>query len=1010
MSLKPYLLWCIAILCCVGVDAYAQSVTLRGKVTDKTGNPVIGATVKIKNTNKGTTVGPDGSFEISYEGTAVLVTTAIGFDPAEVTVSNQSSVAITLSENKKDLQEVVVTALGVKREKRVLTYSAQEVKGATLAAAKEPNIVNALSGKVPGVQITSASGTPGSSSRIVIRGSTSFFGDNQALIVIDGVPVNNDETGNLTMGPGTNRLADIDPAIIENISVLKGAAATALYGSSGARGVLMITTKSGMGNIDKKPVVTVSQDVSFETPWFPKLQDKYAQGERDNYYNGEDQKTSSSWGPLMDTLMIGGQRAKKYNQLKDFFRTGITSNSAVSVTGGNGSSDYFMSYSYIDQKGTVPETDYKRHAMFAKYNTKILSNLNSTFQLNYSSSTNDRQPEGYTLESPIWTIYTAPVSWNPKPYLNPDGTQRVYRYSRNNPYWALDNIHNRARVNRFIPVITLNYNPFSWLTITERAGADIYTEQDKYIEGIGSISNPLGKIIEQTLTFRQFNHDFMINANKTFGDFNVNVLLGNNVFSTYLQTQRATGTGLSVEGFENIGQASNIAYQETQTRQRKVGFYAQSNIDYKRMLVLSLTGRYDGSSVLAQTNSFYPYGSVAGGFIFSELLSPSLSNIINFGKVRVSYAVVGNDGVAPYWLNTPYQKPDGLPGMGAISFPYQGQAGYLLTQNLGNPYLKNEKLNEFEVGLETNLFGNRIGLEASYFDKKTKDGIIPGVLTAGSTGYTGTTVNSAQMSNKGVEVLLNAKPVVAKNFSWDFTFNFTKINNKVLYIYNGMDQLGNGFTNIVVGQPYGVIMGSSFKRNEQGKLMIDESGLPFSDGSINNIGNITPDWTAGLTNTLRYKQISLSFLFDMKKGGDIQNNVDGYGYFYGTPKATEDRADRVVDGISVVDNKPNTISVTGQDYWRRLNGVTEAVIQDGTYIKLRTVTLSYDFGKALLPRSFLRSATFTVTGRNLWIYSPHFTGGDPETSPFGSNNASQGIYSFSTPTSRSINFSLKASF
>lgn len=1010
MSLKPYLLWCIAILCCVGIDAYAQSVTLKGKVTDKSGSPVIGATIKIKDSGKGTTAGTDGSFEIAYDGTAVLVVTAIGFDPAEVTVSNQSSVTIPLSENKKELNEVVVTALGVKRDKRVLTYSAQEVKGATLAAAKEPNIVNALSGKVPGVQITSASGTPGSASRIVIRGATSFFGENQPLIIIDGVPVNNDETGNLTMGPGTNRLADIDPAIIESTSVLKGAAATALYGSAGARGVLMITTKSGLGNVDRKPTVSISQDISFEKPWFPEVQDKYGQGERGIYYNGEDQKTSSSWGPLMDTLMIDGQRAKKYNQLKDFFRTGVTSTSAVNVSGGNGNSDYLMAYSYINQQGTVPETDYKRHALFAKYNTKILSNLNSTFQLNYSSSTNDRAPEGYTLESPIWTVYTAPISWNPKPELNPDGTQRVFRYSRNNPYWALENITNKARVNRFIPVITLNYSPFSWLTITERAGADLYTEQDKYLEGIGSNSNPLGKIIEQNITFRQFNHDFIINANKTFGDFNVSLLLGNNVFSSYQQITRATGTGLSVEDFGNIGQASNIAYIDNEYRTRKVGFYAQSNIDYKRMLVLSLTGRYDGSSVLAQDNSFYPYGSVAGGFIFSELLSPDISNIINFGKVRVSYAIVGNDNVPAYSLNTPYQKPDGMPGLGAITFPFQGQSGYLLSQTLGNPYLRNEQLNEFEVGLETNLFNNRIGLEASYFDKKTKNGLIPGVAVAYSTGYTGTTVNSARMSNKGVELLLNAKPVVGKNFSWDFSFNFTKISNKVLYIYNDMDQLANGFTTIVVGQPYGVIMGSSFKRNEQGKLMTDETGLPFSDGSVNNIGNITPDWTAGLTNTLRYKQFSLSFLFDMKKGGDIQNNVDGYGYFYGTPKITEDRADRVVDGISVVDNKPNTISVTGMDYWRRLSGITEAVIQDGTYIKLRTVTFNYDFGRTLFPRSFLKSASFAVTGRNLWIYSPHFTGGDPETSPFGSNNSSQGIFSFSTPTSRSINFSLKASF
>lgn len=991
------------------MDAYAQSITLKGKVVDKSGNPVIGATVKIKDSNRGTTVAADGTFGITCEGTDALVTTAIGFDPSEVRVNNQPSLTITLTENKKELQEVVVTALGVKRDKRVLTYSAQEVKGATLAAAKEPNIVNALSGKVPGVQITSASGTPGSSSRIVIRGNTSFFGDNQALIVVDGVPVNNDETGNLNMGPGTNRLADIDPGIIENISVLKGAAATALYGSAGARGVIMITTKGGSTGLERRPTVTFSQDVSFEKPWFPEIQDKYALGERGIYYNGEDQKTSSSWGPLMDTLKVDGQPVKRYDPLEYFFKTGITSNSAVSVNGGNGMSDYFMTYSYLNQTGTVPETEYERHSLFAKYNTKILKNLNSTFQLNYSSSTNDRQPEGYTLESPIWTVYTAPHSWNPEPVLNPDGTQRVFRYSRNNPFWTLDNIHNAARVNRFIPVITLNYNPLSWLTITERIGADIYSEQDKYTEARGSVSNPTGKIIDQNINFRQFNHDFIISANRTFGDLTVNLLVGNNVLSTYTQIQKAIGTGLSVDGFDNIGQASNISYSENIYQKRKVGFYAQSNIDYKRTLVLSLTGRYDQSSVLAKSKNAYPYGSIAGGFIFSELL-PDLSHILNFGKVRVSYAVVGNDGVEPYSLITSYQKPDGLPGMGATSFPYQGQSGYLLSQILGNPNLRNEQLNEFEVGLETNLFSNRIGLEASYFDKRTKNGIIFGVATAPSIGYTGTTVNTAEMSNKGIEILLNAKPVVSKNFSWDFAFNFTRIRNKVLSIYDGMQQLGNGFNTIVVGQPYGVLTGSSYKRNEQGQLMIDEAGLPFSDGSLNNIGNITPDWLAGLTNTVRYKQLTLSFLFDMKKGGDILNNVDAYGYFYGTPKVTEDRADRVVEGISVIDNKPNTISVTGQDYWRRVSAIAEPVIQDGTYIKLRTVSLSYDFGKVLVPKSFLKSASFTVTGRNLWIYSPHFTGGDPETSPFGSNNGSQGIYSFSTPTSRSVNFSLKVSF
>lgn len=1023
MNPKPYLLLIVAMLCCAVMRVYAQPVPLKGRVTDQNGSPVPGATVKILHTGKGTTVAANGDFEISHEGNAVLEITAIGYDPVQVNVAaGQTTVAITLRESKKELNEVVVTALGVKREKRALTYSTQEVKGATLVEAKEPNIVNALSGKVAGVQITSSSGTPGSSSRIVIRGATSFYGENQALIIVDGVPVNNDETGNLNSGPGTNRLADIDPAIIENISVLKGAAATALYGSAGARGVIMITTKSGSAAA-KKPAVTFSQDVSFETPWLPETQDKYAQGEYNydtkqyEYFDGDIKKTSSSFGPLVDTLMINGQKAKKYNPAKDFFKTGVTSNSTVSVNGGNGLSDYFLSYSYLKQTGTTPKTDYDRHALFAKYNTKILKNLNSTFQLNYSSSLNDRLPEGYILEAPIWTVLTAPVSWNPLPYLNPDGTQRVFRYSRNNPYWVLDNIYNKARVNRFIPVVTLNYSPLGWLTITERMGADIYSEQDKYRESRGSAANPTGRIIEQNINFRQFNHDFIVNATKDVGNFNLNLLLGNNVLSTYTQTEYAKGTGLSIDGFDNIGQASSISYNETHYQNRKVGFYAQANVDYKRTFILSLTGRYDGSSVLSQEKSFYPYGSVAGSFVFSELLSPAVTDVMNFGKIRLSYATVGNDNVRPYQLNTPYQLPQGggdVPGVAGIiftnySFPFQGQTGYLLSQTLGNPSLKNERLNEFEIGLETNFFHNRLGLEASYFARKTNDGIIPGVPIAPSTGYSGTTVNAARMQNRGIEILLNARPVQSKDFSWDLTFNFSRIRNKVLYIYNGQSQIGNGFTSIIVGQPYGVIVGSLFKRTAGGQLLIDDAGLPFSD-STGVIGDINPDWIAGISNTFRYKHFSLSFLFDMKKGGDIQNNVDGYGYFYGTPKVTEDRADRVVPGINVSDNKPNTTVVNGQDYWRRLSGVTESVIQDGTYVKLRTISLGYDFGRSLFPNTFVKSASLIVTGRNLWIYSPHFTGGDPEVSSFGASSGSQGIYSFSTPTSRSVNFTLKVSF
>ncbi|MBZ5858907.1 SusC/RagA family TonB-linked outer membrane protein [Flavihumibacter profundi] len=987
---------------------FSQTILLRGKILDKNGAPVPSATVKIKNSASGASTNADGSFTLPYSGNAILVVSSLGFKEQELALNGQNDISITLTNSSAQLEEVVVTALGVKKEKRNLTYSTQEVKGEELLKTKEPNVVNALAGKVAGMQVTSSSGTPGASSRIVIRGNTSIYGDNQALIVVDGVPINNDETGNLYSGPGTNRLSDIDPATIESVNVLKGAAATALYGSSGARGVVMLTTKAG--TVNRKPTLTFSSDLSFEKPFLPEIQNKYGQGLGGQFYNGEDQKTSGVWGPLMDTLKINGAPAPRYNQTDLFFKTGITSNNSVSVSGGGAASSYFMSYSYFDQTGTVPNSDYKRHSLFTKFTNKISDKLTSTVQATYSGTNSNRPPEGYVLESPIWTVYTAPISWNPLPYLNEDGTQRVYRYSRNNPYWVLDNINNSATVNRVIPVITFNYTPTNWLTVTERLGADLYSEQAKYVEAPSSALATPGHIIDQNTSFRQFNNDLIVNAHKEFGKFNTNLLLGSNMISTYSQYNRGNGLGTTIEDFDNISNASTITFSESNYLQRKVGFYMQANIDYNRFLNLSLTGRYDGSSVLSKENSFYPYGSAAAAFIFSEFMGERARSWVDIAKLRVSYATVGNDQVAPYSLLTPYSSAT----VGSITFPFQGQSGFALSSTLGNPNLKNERLNEFEIGFEGRFFKNKLGIELSYFDKQTIDGIIPGVVVSAASGYSSTTINSAKLENKGLEVLINATPVRTSRFSWDVAFNYSRIRNKVLEINDAanppIEQLGNGFTQIIKGQPYGVKFGGRFARTADGQLKIDDDGLPFRDENDGIIGNITPDWLAGINNNFRYGQFSFSFFFDMKMGGDIENNVDGYGYFYGTPKITEDRADRIVPGIKESDGKANDITVSGQSYWRRLNSITEAVIQDGTYLKLRNVSLTYELPKKLLERSVVKGLVFSVTGRNLWIYAPHFTGGDPEVSSFGSSNGSQGLYSFSTPTSKSVNFSVRVSF
>lgn len=992
---------------------FAQSRVIKGTVTDENNHPLSFVTVNIKGTNKGAVTDKNGTFSLEVTPEATLIIRAVGFLTKEVSAGQQSQLSVSLAESASDLSEVVVTALGVKKEKRNLTFSSQEVKSDEILRAKEPNIVNTLTGKVSGVQITSSSGMPGSSARIVVRGVTSLTGENQALIVMDGIPINNSEMDNPNDGgPGSNRLSDIDPGIIESINVLKGAAATALYGSAGARGVVLITTKKGGEN--RKPTVTLSSGLSFENPYTPLRQTTYAQGVNGIYYDGETDatKTSTSWGPRMDTLKVNGVKAPFHNQIKEFFKTGITTNNTVSVEGGNATSSYYLSYSYFDQQGTIPSTDYKRHSLFAKYTTQIYKQLSATFQIGYSSVRNNRMPEGYGLENPLWTIYSAPVSYNLKPVYNEDGSQRLYRYSRNNPYWVLDNVLNTTTVNRYLPTFTLVYTPADWLTVTERMGADMYSDLLNYHVNVNDVTYTTGLVQSKQSTLRQFNHDFIVQLRKQFSHrINTSLMLGNNVYSNYTDNMGALGKGLAKPGYYNMASAANITYSEASYLVRKVGFYAQGELDYNRTLILNLSGRYDGSSVLAQNNRYYPYGSAAAAFIFSEVLPDSYKKAISFGKVRASYAVVGNDNVGAYINTTPYLQAVVYGDVSStINFPYNGQNGFLISAAQGNASLKNELQKEMEFGLEMKFLNNRLGFEASWFDRKMSNGLV-GITLPGSTGYNTTTINTARMETKGLEALVNITPVKTKDFSWDVTMTYTKMNSKVLEIAPGMDRTQTGSTWSVVGQPWGALLGTKYARTADGQLRINAAGLPYSDNNSDILGNTTPDWLGSITNQFRYKQFGLSFFFDTRQGGVLQNSDDGYNIYYGVSKMTENRADRVVKGISDETGRENTISVTGQQYFQQISGITEAVIQDGSYIKLRNISLSYNLGQKALGSVPFKNASIVLTGRNVWIHrSSSFTGADPEANSWGNVNTSVGLYSFTAPTSRSFDCTIKLTF
>lgn len=1007
----------LALFLCLSA-VLAQNDVFTGKVTDDKNTPVPYATIKVKGTKTGVAADGQGSFSIPAKAGDVLIISATGFTDKEVTIGTEKTLAISLGENNATLSEVVVTALGIKREKRMLTYSTQEVKGATVIDAKQDNIVNALSGKVSGVQITNSSGQPGSSAQIVIRGNSSLTGNNTALFVVDGIPIDNGEAGNpdgpLGAGGTSNRGIDIDPNIIESITVLKGAAATALYGANASRGAIIITTKNGRGGVSGKPTISVSSSYMVQTPLTPKLQHTWAQGSGGAYVDGNNGEFgSTSWGPKMDTLKVNGQPVKKHDPFKDFFKTGHTTDNNVSVSGFGDKSSYVTSYSFLKNDGIVPTTYYTRNSFFAKYSINFSPKVSLTTQFNYVHSDNRRTLDGNSLESPLWTVLSAPISWDPFPTTNPDGTQRVYRLARNNPYWLLDNTGLKDKVDRILPAINFSYKPLSWLTITERFGADMYYNSTDYHEAIGTVgSYPTGRVYSRAITYQQFNNDLIVDAQKTFNnDWFTELLIGNNILTNYNDNRFDQGVGLNVPNFYNISNASTVTSSYAYYKTRKIGFYAQANMEYKKMLTLGLTGRYDGSSVLSTDNQFYPYGSASAGFIFTEPLKMSDNPILNFGKIRAAYSSVGNDAVGPYSLTNPYYQAS----IGNISFPFNGQNGYLLTTQYGYP-LKNELVKEFEVGLELQFLQNRISFDGAYFSKKSVDLLTSGVPLDGATGFASASENAGSMRNRGVEITLSAIPVKSKNFNWNITVNFTKIKNEVLELAPGVPYLQfAGFVNpgifAYANSPYGVIYGTHFKRNDAGEMLLDDDGYPQRDDNLGPIGNATPDWLGGLTNEFTYKNFSLSFVLDMKHGGQIMNLDGHYLDFYGVSKITEDRdGSKVFPGIIESTGKPNTTAVpTDQSFYQNLwSNIDETSLQDASYLKLRQATLAYRFSNETLKGSFFKSITLNVTATNFILHKNYF-GADPEVSLNGSGNG-QGFANFMTPTSKNILFGLKATF
>ena len=995
----------------------AQTRIITGTVSSsEDGLPMPGVSVAVKGTTIGTITNGDGIYSVTVpESAKMLVFSFVGMITQEVTITPGARIDVVLNPNVIGVDEVVVTAMGISREKKSLTYSATEVKSDELLKANEANVVTALSGKVAGVQVSNSSGMAGGSSRITIRGVSSLQGNNQPLFVIDGVPFNNqefnfdenDEDQALFYGSTSNTGIDIDPNQIASMTVLKGAAATALYGSRAASGVILITTKSGISS--KVPVITYSSRFGLDKIRPAKIQEKYGLGTDGVYIDGETRKSSWVWGPRLDTTDY-----KTYDRWA-IFDIGKTYENSFNIQGGTEKSGYFASVGALNQTGTVPNNTLDRYSMMAKFNTQLSDRLSIGAKMEYISTENQRLSEGNEQSSIMWTVLNAPPTYNLFPAVDANGVQRLWRTPfRNNPYWILDNTRYTDTRDRFVPTFNFDYGLLSWMKIKGNFGVDYYTSSSKFYENAGNRgSYPTGRIIESSRLRREINSDLMLVGDKNLTDkTKLNFLVGHNINSQFYNAKTVQATDFIIPGFYNLSNTKVNTPTEGTTEKRMVSLYSSATLSYNDYLYFTVTGRNDWSSTLPKGNNSYFYPSVSSGLIFSDAFGLK-NDWFNFGKVRLSFARVGNDAPAYSTVTSLITAAPGDGQRGVINFPFNGIGSYLESNVMGNPLLKPEITTEYEAGLELKFFKNRASIDFAYYDKTSKDQIFSAPI-ASETGFGSKVVNAAEIKNQGLELQLNITPLIIKEFSWDISINYSKNNNKVISLTEGVSSIRlAGFDSpgifIMADKPYGVIWGRKFLRNDAGDILVDDDGYELSAKESGAIGNAMPDWIGGIRNTLTWKGITVSALIDTRQGGDIYNLDEYYTKAYGTSWLTRDREHPiVVKGIRESDGMPNTTEITDyRTYWSNNSNIDEANVQDASFIRLRDVSVSYDLPKSVLNKISLKGLVFTVSGRNLWLKaSDSFTGSDPENSLYGSGNG-QGLSNFAVPSSKSINFALK---
>ncbi|UII27988.1 SusC/RagA family TonB-linked outer membrane protein [Fulvivirga maritima] len=1058
---------------------WAQEKTVSGKVTSaKDGTGMPGVNVIVKGTSNGTVTDVEGNYSLSAPEDATLVFSFVGLASKEEAIAGRSVIDVQMQEDVQQLGEVVVTALGIEREERSLGYSVQEVSGDAVSKAKEGSFISSLSGKVSGLNIKK-SNSLGGSVNAVVRGSNSLTGNNQVLFVVDGIPISNSNlnTADQQTGGGGydygNAASDIDPESIASISVLKGATAAALYGSDAANGVVLITTKKG--SKQKGIGVTLNHNTSFsvfDKKTFPKYQNSYGAGyspgygdTSDYFYDrdvngdgqldllvpvGEDASFGAAYDPNLlvytweslypelDTYMqpqpwVGAENGPDY-----IFETGVSNVTSLSFQGGNEKGSFRAGYTHDNRTGILPNSEITRDVIDFNASYNLSEKLSVDGKMSYfRTEGKGRYGTGYDGGNVVqglrqWFQTNVDLKAQEQAYnqtgqnitWNPNSNTDVSPHYFNNPYFVLNENYETDRRNRFFGKFQVNYEITEWMKAMARFGVDSYSDLQEERMAVGSLAQP--SYSKYHRTFEAYNSDFILQFNKNITDkFSFNGLLGVSIKNTRINSTRSsTNGGLVVDGVYALSNSVSALNPptETDTHVRKFGYYGQATFGYNDLLYLDATLRVDKSSTLPEDNNTYLYPSVAGSFIFSELMDQSW---LNMGKVRLGWAQVTSDA-QPYSLLNTYQA----------ATPYGSTPLYFIDDTANNPDLEPETTEELELGLEMSALDNRVRLDLSLYKKNTTNQILP-VQVSKATGFNYRFVNAGEMENKGIEVSLFGAPVRTSDFEWGVNVNWSRNRNKVVSLFEGGENLliysaWSTAINARKGEAYGAITGSDYVYLNGKRVVGSDGKYLMSESTTEIIGNIQPDWNAGVNNTFSYKNLSFSFLIDIQHGGDIVNYDMGFGRATGLYEETaglnelgnpvrdpvSEGGGVLLDGVTA-DGAVNTVRADASTYetpFGYYGGSVEtggyapdaSLVYDASYIKLREVTLNYRLPSSVISKTFLQDVTVGVYGRNLWIIDKNLPYGDPEFSASSGN--SQGIQNGALPATKEYGFNVRVQF